>query len=89
MKNSKDLQDRVRSIGGTLIYCNHRNGYTNNIIFYNRISYSPWYVAHDPWMKAIIVCIRGSKSFADIATDYLSGNMYYSYFNRYERFSLL
>ena len=64
-----DLQSRIQSFGGVLLYADTKNKYASLIRCDDKVCQSPWFIAYDIYSDAIVLSIRGSKTAKDVATD--------------------
>ena len=62
------LRQRVHSLGGHLLHYDSRNQLERIGLLITRVHRSPWFLAYDPYIDAVILSIRGTKSICDVTT---------------------
>ena len=73
------LPQRIHSLGGHLLYYDPCNTLAMVTQMRSRSGRSPWFLAYDPYIDAVILSIRGTKSLRDVMTSINNRSLFPSF----------
>ena len=62
----------IEECKGELIYYSLDDKFDCNLTFNRSLDATPWLLAYDYYTDAVVLCVRGTKTLANVLTDMLS-----------------